>query len=88
MKKFIVVVRDIKANLYFPPMFYQSLGQAERHFRDEVNRPGDGNMLAAHPEDFELFHVGSFDDEICRFVILDTPTQLAVGSACVISKSN
>ena len=83
MRKFMVCVRDIKANLYFAPMSYQSLGQAERHFRDEVNRKADGNTLASHPEDFELFHVGSFDDETCHFVILDKPIQLVHGSACV-----
>lgn len=87
MKKFIVVCRDIKANLFFAPMFYQSLGQAERQFRDECNRPADGNLLAAHPSDFELFHVGAFDDETCRFDLLDKPTQIVHGSACVVSKA-
>lgn len=85
MRKFIVVVRDIKANLFFSPMFYQSLGQAERQFRDEVNTKRDGNLLAAHPEDFELFHVGVFDDDTCSFDLLPKPTQLALGSNCVTS---
>lgn len=87
MRKFIVVVRDIKANLYFNPMFFQSLGQAERSFRDEVNRPAEGNTLAAHPQDFELFQVGTFDDETCSFDLLDKPLQIVHGSACVKAKS-
>lgn len=85
MKKFIVCVRDIRADLFFSPMFYQSLGQAERQFADEVNRKDASNTLASHPADFELFHVGSFDDQTCTFDLLDKPTQLALGSNLVKS---
>lgn len=46
------------------PMFLINKGHAIRSVSDEVNRKSDGreqNMLNAHPEDFDLFSLGTFD---------------------------
>lgn len=78
----IVIVRDIKANVYGNPIFVASLGGAIRAFGDEINK-SDGNPFATHPEDYELYHFGEFNQEFEApkvFEILDKPVQIALGS--------
>jgi hypothetical protein len=75
----IVLVRDIKADAYHNPMFVNSLGGAIRAFGDECVKT-DGNPMATHPEDYEMYHFGEFDELTGTFNLLDKPVQLAVGS--------
>lgn len=58
----MICTRDIVANVWSPPMFVPHIGQAIRSFGDECRRKEKGNVLAEHPEDFELWHVGEFND--------------------------
>lgn len=62
MKRFIVSVRDRAADTYGQPFYVTGLGQAIRSFTDEVNRAEKGNALFEHPEDFDLYEIGNFDD--------------------------
>ncbi|UDN67605.1 nonstructural protein [robinz microvirus RP_71] len=75
----VIATRDIVANVYSTPMFVPHIGQAIRSFGDECQRKEKGNILAEHPEDFELYLLGTYNDEIAEF---DTTTrhQLAVGA--------
>lgn len=75
----IVIVRDIKANVYGNPFFVASLGGAIRSFGDECVKT-DGNPFATHPEDYELYHFGEYDEVSGHFNLLDAPVQLALGS--------
>ncbi len=72
-------VLDMVAGQYGRPFFTVSEGSAIRGFSDEINRPGE-SALYQHPNDFQLFHVGTFDDENCQFVLSDTPRLLVSGS--------
>jgi len=56
------------------PMFGQSIGAVVRSFRDEVNRSAEDNPYFKHPDDYELVHIGEFDDETGHF----TPIQQRV----------
>lgn len=58
----VIVTRDIKADVYSVPMFVPHIGQAIRSFGDECRRKEPNNVLAAHPEDFELILIGEYDD--------------------------
>lgn len=88
MTKLVVcVVRDIKADLYGQPFFQATVGMAQRSFSDSVNRPDENSLLFKHPADFELFHLGTFDDQTATFDLLDRPVQLLLGSNCVVSGS-
>ena len=60
--KQVVCVFDSAAQLYGQPFFVPAIGSAIRSIRDEVNRSATDNPLFQHPSDFELFHVGTFDD--------------------------
>lgn len=53
-------IYDVKAEIYSPPFFVNTVGLAIRMFTDLVN---DGeSRIAKYPADFTLFEIGSFDD--------------------------
>ena len=62
-------IYDRKAEAYAQPVFYPSTGAAIRAFADAVNKPG--NDFSAHPEDFMLFHIGSFNEDTAEFINLE-----------------
>lgn len=82
MKFIVCAVRDRAVDQYMTPMFVSAVGQAERAFRDEVNRKQEGNMLNSHPEDFDLYLLGSFDGDSGTFSC-DAPRMVAVGKEVV-----
>lgn len=61
MKYHILAVRDIVANVYGQPFAAANIGAAIRDFGDQCT-VGEG-FLAKHPEDFELYKIGVYDDE-------------------------
>lgn len=73
----IVAVRDIGAECFGQPNFVVALGLAVRSFGDEVNRVADGNSLNRHPEDFELYELGSYSDSDASFTLLPQPRLIA-----------
>ena len=63
MKYQVLVVYDSVAAVYGQPMFAGSVGAAVRGFSDEVNRADEKNPFFMHPDDFELYVIGEFDDQ-------------------------
>lgn len=61
MKLVICGVFDGASQLFGRPFFVVATGQAIRSFKDEVNKK-DGNDFANHPEDYNLYCFGAFDD--------------------------
>lgn len=78
MRYKIVVVRDRAADVFGQPNFVASLGAAVRSFGDEVKRVDTNNPINKHPEDFDLYSLGEYDDSSGEF-ICDGPKQIAVG---------
>ncbi|AKI26941.1 DNA binding protein VP4 [Gokushovirinae Fen7875_21] len=79
MKFEIVAIRDQAAAVYSRPFFVPTLGMAMRSFYDEAQRDAPDNELFRHPEDFTLWHLGTFDDNTGRFSNLEVPEQIATG---------
>lgn len=75
----VVAVRDRAIDAYMQPWFVVSIGQAIRAFADEINRRATDNPLSAHPEDYDLYHLGEFDQERGVFKTEEGPRQVAVG---------
>lgn len=78
----IVAVRDRAIDAFMRPFFMQTIGQAVRAFADEINRNDKDNALAQHPEDYDLYLLGEFDEQTGRFLGQDNdrlPRQIAVG---------
>ena len=80
MKYVICCVRDRGIDAFGVPFFMAAIGQATRSFADEVNTQKEGNMLSKHPEDFDLYHLGYYDDSAARFELLDSPRVLVRGT--------
>lgn len=82
----ILCVRDRAADVFGRPSFHTSVGGAIRGFVDEINRAHEENVMFRHPEDFDMFHVGTYDDNSCKFDLLPSPRQVAIGKDSVIKK--
>jgi hypothetical protein len=61
MKLHVFAVYDVKAGYYATPFMLRSQGEALRGFQNECNNPQ--SMLNSHPADFELFQLGTFDQD-------------------------
>ncbi|UOF76685.1 DNA binding protein vP5 [Microviridae sp.] len=62
MIQIILSVKDTAAQAFGRPMFLPSSAVGVRSFRDEINRSDANNEMFKHPEDFELYELGSYDD--------------------------
>lgn len=58
----VFTVYDSKIEAYGQPWLAQATGAAIRSFTDEVNRTDGQSPVAAHPEDFTLFEIGTWDE--------------------------
>lgn len=74
----IFTVYDSKAAAYLPPFYEQSIGSALRSFGDTCKN--EEHVFNKHSEDFTLFHLGVFDDQTCKFELLDALTSLGLAS--------
>lgn len=83
MKLIVCVVRDAAADVYGRPFFAVATGEAIRSFTDEVNRNAADNIMAKHPQDFELFELGHYNDEDATLDV-GVPRSLIRGSDAVI----
>lgn len=78
----VLAVRDRAADAFGQPMFVAGIGGAIRSFGDEINRREPNNSLAAHPEDFDLYELGEYDDSNASFTC-GAPRQIAIGKDMV-----
>jgi len=75
----ICTVKDRAADAYGRPMFVPSTGVAIRSFSDEINRNNAENQLYNHPDDFDLYELGQFDDNTGLFNLHEQPKLLSLG---------
>lgn len=76
MIQIVVAVRDAKADCFGRPFFVPTVGLGVRSFQDEVNRAAEDNPFYRHPEDFALYELGTYDDEIAQLSSHDVPKLL------------
>lgn len=77
MKYVCCSLYDVASGAFGRPMFGAALGAITRAIADEVNRVASDNAMANHPVDFQLYHLGSFDDSSGLFELLDIPVRIA-----------
>lgn len=56
----IYAIRDNQVDAFSQPFYSTTHGSALRAFADHVNEPG--TPANKHPEDYQLYHLGEFDD--------------------------
>jgi hypothetical protein len=76
MKHIVCAVRDSAADTFQRPFFVQTPAVAVRLFGDECKRANEDNPMNNHPEHFELFELGIYDDSSAKFDMLDSPRSL------------
>ncbi len=76
MLQYVISVKDRAADIFNRPFFVPHRNVAIRDFTDEVNRKADDNQLSKHPDDFDLYLLGQFDDNTGKFIQLEDPVVL------------
>lgn len=71
MKYAVCAVKDRAVNAYNRPIYVPTVGVAIRSFTDEVNR--QDSELRNHPEDYDLYEIGQWDDETAIYTSLEVP---------------
>jgi len=79
MKYIVCSMRDRMAEVYSRPTYWPAVGMAIRSFTDEVNRSAPDNPLWKHPDDYDFFHIATWDEETAPYSTLVQPVQLAMG---------
>lgn len=72
----IFTIYDSKAEAYLPPFFMKSKGEALRALTSQVN--DENSNFHKYAEDFTIFEVGEWNEENCKFNLLDTLHSLGV----------
>jgi len=67
-------VRDSKGEVYFTPFFNKTHGEAIRNFKALSN--DQASMISKYPEDFDLYHLGTYNNVTGQIKPLDTPLHL------------
>lgn len=68
------VLFDKRAEQWLTPFFSKTNGTAYRELQEVVRSGGEGNMLSKYPNDFELYHVGEWNEH--EGVLTSVPLQL------------
>lgn len=67
-------IRDSKASIFNPPFYKKTHGEAERDFTTLCK--DEKSTCAQYPEDFDLYFLGTYDDQTGVFKSLDTPQHI------------
>lgn len=70
----LFAVRDSKAEFYAPPFVKMSRGEAERDFQTLVR--DEKSKIHMYPEDYDLFELGTYDENTGKIVPHDTPRHM------------
>jgi len=73
----IFTVYDEKAKAHLPPWVMHRNDMAIRTFTDCIN--SSEHTFSHHPEDYTLFHHGSFENENAEFSLMAAPKPLGNG---------
>jgi len=76
MNQNIFTIYDSKAHAYLTPFFLHNQDMAIRIFADCIN--DQSHQFGKHPEDYTLFHIGSWSDEKAKFLTTN-PISLGTG---------
>lgn len=79
MQQSIFSIYDNKAKAFGTPFVMQNEEMAKRAFKSVVNTPD--NDYHNHPDDFILYHIGTFEDGTASISQIDPIQNLGVASS-------
>lgn len=71
----VMAAFDKKARAFMTPFFSAHVDVAIRSFKQAATTPD--HQVSQHPEDFSLYHLGTYNDENAVFTLLATPAHVA-----------
>jgi hypothetical protein len=74
----LISIKDRATEAFQPVASVRAKGEAIRSFQDAINNP-QNPQLNNHPDDYDLYIVGYFDDQTGEITNLDKPEKLADG---------
>lgn len=63
MKSILVAIKDNCSGVFTPPALSPSTATAERLFYATLTGSEPGSMFSVYPKDFDMYLLGTFDDE-------------------------
>jgi len=80
---YMVVIRDIRADIHSDIKMWHTTEQAVREFEDRQQSGSKDDLVARHPQDFELIVIGEYEDHTGTLLEYKGPErkQLAIGKA-------
>lgn len=81
MKLKAFALRDSKGEIFHTPWFQKTHGEAERSLKELIK--DEKSMVNKYPEDYDLYHLGEYDDQTGKFQALDTPQHVIKAIALV-----
>lgn len=84
MKLVIVAVKDRAVDGYMRPFTVPHRNAALRSFTDEANRKE--SEINAHPEDYDLYEIATFDDQTGNIENIKQPPELIARAQDLIRK--
>lgn len=84
MKYAVCAVKDRAVDAFNRPLFVPTVGVAIRSFNDECNKKD--SELHAHPEDYDFYELGSWDDQTAIYTPLEVPRVIARAQDIVIKE--
>jgi len=87
MELFALAIRDLAIDAFSPPFFVPKIELAKRDLGNVVNRDSDNNNFHLHPEQFELYQLGTWNDQSGAFNQFERPRQVCVLSDLVKARS-
>jgi len=75
MKYSVCAVKDRAVDAFNRPLYVPTTGVAIRSFTDECNKKD--SELNIHPEDYDLYEIGSWDDSTAIYTSLEVPRVIA-----------
>lgn len=79
----IYSIRDSKGDVFNPPFYAKTHGEAEREFTMACRR--ENSPAAQFPEDYDLYFIGTYDNTSGKIQANDTP-QHVVKAVQVLTK--
>lgn len=70
----IFSIRDAKAEIFNPPFYKHTPGEAEREFTRLAK--DDKSQVFQFPDDYDLYMLGTYDDQSGKITSLDTPQHI------------
>lgn len=86
MKYVVLSIFDRASGIYGRPVFVPAKGAGIRSFTDEINRADPQNEIYRHPDDYDLYDLGSFDDQSGAFELNVSPSILVRGKDVVVKE--